>query len=60
MTTSETPDKLKAMGLFLKEGVFHAIIQFPGFCVEVALHGICDLEEALQALERIAPLSNPA
>ncbi len=54
MPTEET-NKLKAMGLFLKEGVFHAVIQFPGFCIEVALHGICDLEEALRALHQLAP-----
>lgn len=51
----EEPNKLKAMGLFLKEGVFHAVIQFPGFCIEVALHGICDLEEALRAVQKLAP-----
>jgi len=51
----EEPNKLKAMGLFLKEGVFHAVIQFPGFCIEVALHGICDLEEAIRALQKLTP-----
>jgi len=45
----EEPNKLKAMGLFLKEGVFHAVIQFPGFCIEVALHGISDWEDATGA-----------
>ena len=54
MPTEET-NKLKTMGLFLKEGVFHAVIQFPGFCIEVALHGICDLEQALLALNHLGP-----
>ena len=44
--------KSRALGLFLREGIFHAVIEFPlaGFSLEVALHGIDTLEEALAAV----------
>ena len=47
--------KNKALGLFLKEGIFHAVIEFPraGFSMEVALHGAATLEEAMQAISNL-------
>jgi hypothetical protein len=50
-------NRLQALGLYLKEGVFHALLDFPlaGFCIEVALHGTSTLEEALRALQSLTP-----
>jgi len=55
--TEEQLKSLHTLGLSIKEGVFHALIEMPlGLCLEVALHGASTIEEALQALQSLTPL----
>jgi hypothetical protein len=57
LTETNAPmESLHAMGLSLKEGVYHALLEFSvGFHVEVALHGASTLEEAQQAAKTLRP-----
>lgn len=45
-------DRIRAAGLFLKGGLFHAVLDLPlaGGTIEIVLHGISTFEDAAKAL----------
>jgi hypothetical protein len=52
MQLEEKPNRIRFAGLFLRGGLFHAVLDLPlaGCSIEVVLHGISTLEEAMKAV----------
>ena len=56
MAPDSYSQKIKALELRFRDGMFHAVFEVAGQMVEVVLHGVSSFEDALRA---VADLTSP-